>query len=207
VTLSDFLAKASISPFTANLSRIETQISEAQSDLDRKRSVLESLLTGDVDLDSLEIRKADEALAAAERRVKNLRHAQTTNQTRLAQQQADQERTEKQARWQNAVKVAETRHEHISQKLAKSAEAFAKDYVEALRLTNELYEALPAMPDPTAAMIDKTLVETAVRKELLRRDVDFAFSWPWGKVNLPEFLEPFNGALSVIRNWAERAKD
>jgi hypothetical protein len=124
------------------------------------------------------------------------------------QQKADEAaRAEHAARWNTAVRVAEKRHEHISQKLAKSAAAFASDYVEAIRLTEELYVALPAMPDPTAAMLDKTLVEVAVRKELLRRDVDFAFSWPWGKPSLPEFLEPFSGALDVVRSWASRAKE
>jgi hypothetical protein len=208
MALSDFLARATINPLSASISRLQNQITDAESDLDRKRAALDSLLGADgASIDGPQVVKADEAVAAAERRVKNLNRMLTNSQTRLAAQQADTERAEKIAKWQNAVKVAEKRHDHISQKLARSAEAFAKDYVEALALTNELYAALPAMPDPTAAMVDKSLVEIAVRKELLRRGASFAFHWPWGTVSLPEFVGQFSGALDVVRDWAERAKD
>jgi hypothetical protein len=208
MALSDFLARATINPLSASISRLENQIAEAQADLCRKQAALDSLLSADgVSIDGPQVVKADEAVAAAERRVKNLNRMLTNSQSKLAAQQADQERAEKLAKWQNAVKVAEKRHEHISQKLAKSAEAFAKDYVEALALTNELYAALPAMPDPTAALIDNTLIEIAVRKELQRLDVGFAAITPWGKASIPEFLPQFAGALEVIKSWPTRVKE
>lgn len=201
MALSDLISRVSINPLASSTSRLEAQLSEAETNLSNKRAALDALLTAG-EIDTPNVSKADDACAAAERKVRNLRLALSAAQSKLATQQAETERSERRARWQGVVTAAERRHESIL-KLARSAEAFAQDYVRALELNNELYAALPAqMPDPDAALLHKNLIEISVRKELLRRGVSFAFDWPWGVASLPEFTAQFDQALDVIKGWA-----
>ncbi len=108
------------------------------------------------------------------------------------------------AQWDKAVKLADARAAAAA-KVARSAAEFAADYTNLLRLTGDLTGALPDTPDPDAAWLRASQVETSVRKELIRLDVDWAMQWAWGKPALGEFLEPFRGAVTVVQRWRDAA--
>jgi len=52
-----------------------------------------------------------------------------------------------------------------------------------------------------------THIETAARKDLFRRGLDWAFQWSWGKPSLPEFMPQFEGAEQLIHDQAGSALD
>jgi hypothetical protein len=210
MALSDLIARVTINPLAASLSRLESQISEADADFQRKASALEALLVDAAvegkPMDSQEIRKSEESADQAQHRVSNLRRALATARARQSAAQADQERAEKAAHWQKTIKAAETRHVAI-QRLEKSMATFAADYTAVLESNDTLKNMLPPSHDAFAILSDRPSLETALRKELVRLGLRWSLGWPWPAADLPSLTPQFDGALSVIRNLAERAKD
>ena len=145
------------------------------------------------DIDRLAQRRKDleEALLAAQAREKA---------ARLAAMDADKGKA-----WKRAVDLASKRNDHIA-KLEKSLAQFAADYIEALRINDELVGSLPKNPDSHAAITDRFVLETALRRELTRNGLAWAFTWPYGVSTLPELMPQFEGALHVVSQWAEANK-
>ncbi|OIT11703.1 hypothetical protein BL241_11560 [Ralstonia solanacearum] len=188
------------------MARLEAQLTEAEADLSRHRSEHETLLADaaldEQPLDASAIKKARDAAALDSERVSAVRAALATARARLSAAQQQESRAELAARWDKAVGVAAERHV-IAQRLAKSAEQFAADYAALIEANSKLYAALPgSAPDPEAALMHNTLLETAVRMHLLKSGAGWAFSWPYGTVSLPDFREQNASALQVVRSWA-----
>jgi hypothetical protein len=178
-------------------SRLEAQLTEAEKDLQTKRLALNNLLI-ESGADGPAAAKASDAVDSAERRVKHLQGALAAAQERQRVSEVQTKQDAKRAAWQGAVKAAEERHAAIMT-LAKSMAAFAADYNAVLKINEALLAALPENCDAYANMTDRWSLETALRKELVRLGLDFAFSWPYGAVSLPPLLPQFDGALNVIK--------
>jgi hypothetical protein len=106
-------------------------------------------------------------------------------------------------RWAKAEALANARSA-CAARLAKSMEAFAADYIAFLEVTSDLTAALPGSVDHDAAVLTEPLLETAVRKELQRLGLAWAFSWPWGIVSIPPFTPQFE-VKDLIRQWRDSA--
>ncbi|UQY83671.1 hypothetical protein [Ralstonia pseudosolanacearum] len=188
----------------AAVTRLDAQLTEAEGELSRRRSEHETLLADaaldDRPLDGSAIKKARDDAALAAERITALRAALATAKARLTAAQQQETRAQLAKRWDAAIAQAERRSKHLT-KLEASMAAFAADYTEALKLTDDLRAALPANPDPIGAMVDRMAFETALRKELHRLGLAWAFQWPYGAVSLPEFMPQFLGAVEVVRAW------
>lgn len=110
------------------------------------------------------------------------------------------------ASWKRAVALAEDRT-RSAERLAEVSAKFASAYMEFLKVTADLTDALPRNLDRDAAILPRPSMDEAIRKELLRLGVDWAYSWPWGRVSLPEFLPRFRDAEGLVKTWAESALD
>jgi len=199
LSTSDRLAEA--------VSRLSAQLDSAQVDADNARTAHESSLV-DHALDSSAVddktlAKLKTAADGCRDRVASLEGALTTARARLSAAQAANDREEHRERWRAAIAVSAMKLD-AEKRLAKSAKAFAEDYRHVLALNGEFYQAAPAIPDPEAAMAHATIIETAVRKELLRHGVPWAFSWPYGTVSLPEFLPQCEAAHELVKRWAPK---
>jgi hypothetical protein len=194
---------------TATVQKIAARHAAALADADIKRKALDTLiaeraLAGDP-LDVPDVaKKRQEALEAREI-AGAFEGALATAKAQQAAVQVKESRAAHVQRWANAERVAEKRHAHLTKKLHASLTQFATDYAEALKLNADLHHALPANPDPDAAMTHATLIETAVRKELLKQGLPWCFSWPYGVVSLPDFAHQFDDALEIVRRWAPKA--
>lgn len=194
--LSDLISRIAANVTPSNIPKLESRLTEATADRNIKRAALDAMLAGDKD--GAEVMRAEDALTAVERRVLNLKSALNTAQAKEAAQQVAAERDAQRAKWAGVVKLAEDRHAAI-ERLAKSMAAFAADYSAVLKNNESLLASLPANHDSYAALTDRMALETALRKELVRRGLSWCFSWPYGAATLPELLPQFDGALNVIR--------
>lgn len=194
---SDVIIRATANATGSKLQKLETRLAAAEAELLNKQAALNALLTADED--GRPVMEAEDALAAAERRCRNLRGALATAQAKQATQQAEAEQDAKRAAWQAAVRAAEARHAAI-ERLAKSMAAFGADYNAVLKTNEALRAALPANGDDIANMTDRATIETVLRKELVRVGLPWCFSWPYGPATLPELMPQFEGALNVIRS-------
>jgi hypothetical protein len=210
MALSDLISRVTVNPLAASLSRLENQIADADVDFQRKAAAHEALLVDAAiegkPMDTQDIRRAEDLADLAQRRVSNLRKALATAKARQSAAQADTERAERLAHWKKTVQAAEAKHAAV-QRLEKSMAAFAADYVNVLKLNDVLRGLLPPSHDSGAALTDRALLETVLRKELVRLGLSWCFSWPWAVVDLPHLAPQSDGALSVVRRLAERTKD
>ena len=148
--------------------------------------------------------KAEKALTLAKRDADKAAAALRAVDARQAKTAAGSERAALAEQWRKSETLTEARVA-AANRLARSMKEFASDYNTLLRLTGDITAVLPKAPDMDAAWLRASQVETSVRKELLRLDVDWAYSWPWGKVSLTDFVEPFKGAVSVVKRWRDSA--
>jgi hypothetical protein len=195
--LTDLISRITANVTASNIPKLEERLAGAEADLQTKRASLNALLV-DGDTDSPAAIKAEDAFAAAERRVRNLQGALAAAQERQRTSEVENEREAKRAAWQAAVNAAEDRHTAV-EKLAASMSQFAADYQAALQANADLVAALPANPDNVANLTDRFALETCLRKELVRLGIHFAFVWPYGAATLPPLLPQFEGALEVVR--------
>jgi hypothetical protein len=194
--LADLISRIATNVQGSNVPKLETRLALAIVDRDTKKAALDALLLDDQD--GSQLMKAEDALSGAERRVLNLRSALAAAQTKQVTAQTEADEEAKRAERQKAIALAEDRHKAI-ERLAKTAAVFAAEYNAVLRINSDLLAHLPNH-DSMAALTDRYGLETALRKELVRLDLPWCFSWPYGKVSLPDLLPQFEGALGVIRN-------
>ncbi len=178
-------------------SRLEAQLTEAETALAQKRSTLNALLI-DGQIDGPAAAKAADAVDSAEKRTRNLRSALAAAQEREQAAAVETEREAKRSAWQAAVKAAEARHTAV-EKLAGTMERFASDYLAALQANQALADALPANPDSIGNATDRADFETRLRKELARLGLAFVFPWPFGSVSLPPLMPQFQDILELVR--------
>lgn len=178
-------------------SRLEAQLTEAEGDLHTKRRALNNLII-ESGADDRAVTKLEGDVAAAERRAESLRSALQAAQQKHSVQLADAEREGKRAAWQRAVQLAEQRHAAV-QKLMASMSQFAADYRAVLQANEDLCAALPTNPDRDANLTDRLVLETSLRKELVRLGVRFALAWPYGAATIEPLLPRLEGALEVVR--------
>lgn len=202
-------AKVPTDKLAATIARLTAQHNDAQNEVDALRIKHESLLVQrameDQTLDDALVALSKRDAEAARDKADALTAALATAWAQMRAREAAAHLADQAAAWQHAVDLAASRVQHMA-KLEKSLATFAADYLEALRLNEELVAALPKNPDSQAAVTDRVTLETAMRKELCRRGLSFAFTWPYGVVNLPEFMPQFEGGLHVISQWAEARK-
>lgn len=191
------MLKQLVEAIRPSVSRLESQLTEAEGDLAQKRSALDAMLI-DGQIDGPAAARAADAVDAAERRTRNLRSALQAARERQRAAATGSEQESKRLAWQAAVKAAEARHAAV-EKLAVSMSQFAADYQTTLQANADLLAALPANPDNVANLSDRFVLETALRKELVRLGLPFAFVWPYGAATLPELMPQFDGALAVIK--------
>ena len=93
---------------------------------------------------------------------------------------------------------------------ARLAEDFSAAYLALALATDGLNNAIREVqqnPEVDGLLLWSTHIETAARKDLFRRGLDWAFQWPWGKPSLPEFMPQFEDAEKMIQNQAGSALD
>jgi hypothetical protein len=90
-------------------------------------------------------------------------------------------------------------------RLAQSIRDFAACHEDFLKVNAALTGALPEAPDPDAAFLRGAQVENAIRAEMQRLGVDWAFHWPWGTVSIPSFTPQFEATPDLIRHWRDSA--
>ena len=146
----------------------------------------------------------DEDLSRALREVNKLEKALEAVQARKETSAAAAARAELETKWTQAGVLAAERCA-AAVKFKRSLEAASRDYQAFIQLGSDLTAVLPEAPDLDAAMLRSTDVEIAVKKEMLRVGFDFVFSWPYGKVSLPNFLEPFEATAQLVRQWRDSA--
>jgi hypothetical protein len=192
---------------TAAVAKIAGQLEAVQADADSARIAHESALVDHaIDQQSFD----DKALAklkasddAARDRIASLSGALATARARLSAAQASNARELHRDSWNKAVSTSDMRLEAV-RRLDASTKAFAADYRAAMVMNGELYQALPANPDPDAALTHATIIETLVRKELLRLGVPWAFSWPYGASSIEPMLPQFEASAELVRGWAPK---
>jgi len=107
-------------------------------------------------------------------------------------------------RWAKAQALANARSA-CAARLARSIEDFASCHEAFLKVNADLTAALPEAPDLDAAFLRAIQVENAVRAEIRRLGVEWAHPAPWGVVNLPDFLEPFEATAELVGRWRTAA--
>jgi hypothetical protein len=106
--------------------------------------------------------------------------------------------------WAKAEALANARSA-CAARLAKSIEDFASCHEDFLKVNADLTGALPEAPDLDAAFLRDVQVETAIRMELQRLGVDWAYNWPYGIVSIPPFTPPFEATAALVSRWRESA--
>lgn len=203
MSLVDLLKPAPTPEKTAALrSRLASELLEANNQLEDARNAWIECLADEAEGTggSTATEQAEKALHLAKQVADKAAASMRAVEARQRAAEANSERDALEARWARAERLAESRTKKAAS-LRKSAEAFAADWLSLLELNRELNEALPIKPDPDAGLLWEIHLETAIRMELLRLDVDWAFSWPFGKDSLPAYLPPFEGAQKVIQRW------
>ncbi len=144
--------------------------------------------------------RLDEDLSRALREVSKIEKSLAAVQARQVATTTSAARAVLETKWTQAGVLAAERCAAAA-KFKRSLEAAARDYQAFIQLGSDLTAALPESPDLDAAMLRSTDVEIAVKKEMLRVGFDFVFSWPYGKVSLPNFLEPFAATEQLVKQW------
>jgi hypothetical protein len=144
--------------------------------------------------------KARTAAIASETVADAYRQALQAARARQATADADEQHAAHRARWDDALAIADKRQATL-ERLAAVAAEFASTYTEALKLNSDLVAALPEVPDHDAGQLRFQHIETLVRQELVRLDVSWAFSHPWGKHSLEPMVPQFQRATALIHSW------
>jgi len=193
-----------------DLKKAESTLARLTADRDSAKARLETAsgAWGDALADQEEgngdaalVAKLEKALDAAQRDFFGKDAALKAAQSRLSAAQSAAKKNEHEAEWAKVISASEAR-KAAANELAKSMEAFAGDYIALQEATSALLASLPERPrDIDAALLFPSHIESAVRRELYRLGVNWAFSWPYGKGSLPEFLNQFLGASKVVGQW------
>lgn len=203
MSLVDLLKPANTPEKTAALrSRLASESLEANNQLEDARNAWAECLADEAEGTggSAATEKAEQALQLAKQVADKAAAAVRAVEARQHATEVNSERAALAARWAKAERLAEARTKKAAG-LKKTAETFAADWLSLMDLTQELNDALPLKPDPDAGLLWGSHIESAVRMELLRLGVDWAFPWPFGKVSLPEFMAPFEDTQKVIQGW------
>jgi hypothetical protein len=148
-------------------------------------------------------------LAALSQKVAAAREALAGVDLALAEIAGRKERLEaneqKKARDLRSEEINSREAAHLAKvkKLHLSLVQFAKDYRDVLESNEQRFNSLLTVPDPHAAMIYTASIETAVRQELVRHRLPWAFSWPWGEHELPDFLAKFEPVPALVKRWTD----
>jgi hypothetical protein len=116
--------------------------------------------------------------------------------------EADEKNKARELRKQE-INAREAAHLAKVKKLHASLVAFAADYRDVLESNEQRFNSLVTVPDPDAAMFYTPVIETAVRLELVKHRIPWAFSWPWGDQQLPDFMAKFDGVPAMVKGWTE----
>ena len=106
-------------------------------------------------------------------------------------------------KWAKAVSLAETREKQAAQ-MAQTIEAFATSYHTLQATTAELLgvmsDLIPGGVDD-GALLWPRLVEQAVREELVRLGLPWAFPHPWGRESMHNLLDWFRSTVDAVKQW------
>jgi hypothetical protein len=209
MALSDLIKRATPN----NADKLSDAIARLQTERDAARQALDvaSSNWGDSladeetgDSDTATTIRLEKELNAASQAFKAKDAALTAAKARQVATTTSAARAELETKWTQAGVLAAERCAAAA-KFKRSLEAAARDYQTFIQLGSDLTAALPESPDLDAAMLRSTDVEIAIKKEMLRVGFDFVFSWPYGKVSLPNFLEPFEATAQLVRQWRDSA--
>jgi hypothetical protein len=104
------------------------------------------------------------------------------------------------------INARESAHLAKVKKMHVSLAAFAADYRAVLESNEQRFNSLVTVPDPDAAMLYTALIETATRQEMVKLGLPWAFSWPWGEKELPDFAAKFEAVPALVKVWTETGK-
>jgi len=150
----------------------------------------------------------DAAHLALENAKKAFDRAQSTVEALAARDRADAAKSSTNARIERLAKIEQLAASRTKKAaaLGRVAKEFSDSYLALVASTQELNDAIrevDSQPDIDGLKLWSTHVETAVRAELFRLGIDWAFSWPYGRVSLPEFMPQFAEAEQVLRTWKD----
>jgi len=145
-------------------------------------------------------RELDRAVVEATRK----RAAYGAATARAAKLATETKVNENRVLWDKALSLAEARTE-AAERLAELSEAYAGAYFALVAANHALVEILPRDVDRDAGLLRDPDVEIVVRKDLFRLGIDWAFSWPWGRVSIPELMAPLKDAERCVKQWASAA--
>lgn len=206
MALADLLLKSKTSAADsaqASVDRLTAELREAHEHAETVNTEwAEALLQEDVAASD----RLEKAWQTAQRDLQRKANALKAAKIHLSNAQAEAQVKAITDTW-GSVEAASAARAKAVNNLARSAEVFAADWAALVAATAGLSDALPASAknDPDATLLWPVHIETAVRRELLRLGVDWAFNTPWGKVSIPEFLPQFQGAAEVVDRLKSQA--
>jgi len=184
--------------------RVAVSLAEAIDTLESARSLWSNLSADDEVAGrspSVATVKAAEALTTAKQEVDRLTGVLQTLDNRANALRDKLQRDVAEAQWTKVERLAAARSKKAIT-LSQAAATFAEAYEGMCRATRELHDGVRAVvkePDMDALLLRELSVEGPVRQELLRLGVRWAFSWPWGAQELPEFLPPFLASEDLVK--------
>lgn len=211
MALSDLLiAKSALSASekaTATVAKLVAENDGAMATLEAALNAYGNALAdyADGDGDETNVARLRKALESARIKVDASEVALRTAQERRLSTLAREALANNAQQWDRAIALADDRQKAL-ESLSAVAVTFAKTWQEVVKLNNDLYGALPNAPDMYAAVLNVDQLEIAVRKELLRLGVGWAFSYPWGRETLPPMMDELEAVPSVFRTWRDQHK-
>jgi hypothetical protein len=207
VAFADLLRKALPATTTDPAARLRVVIASAQARADAAHEAWAEATADEQAAGGTNTSRSDEldeSLSRALREVNKITKSLEAVQARQEATAATAARNALEDAWSRAEVLAAERAE-VAARLAKAVAAFSATYLDFMKVNADLTGALPEAPDLDAAFLRDVQVETGIRMELQRLGVDWAFNWPYGKISLPDFLEPFKATPDLIHQWRENA--
>jgi len=152
--------------------------------------------------DSSVAAKAEVDLAKAKREVDRLNASLDSLDERARLSGASAHKETMIEKWVKVESLASARTKKAAH-FARLAEEFSASYLALILATDGLNNAIREVqqnPEVAGLLLWSTHIETAARKDLFRRGLDWAFQWSWGK---PQF----EGAEQLIHDQAGSALD
>lgn len=206
MALSDLIKRA-LPNNTDSIARLNADLAAAQSRADAAHEAWAQATAQEQEAGGTDTSRSDELdedLSRALREVNKITKSLVAVQARQEATAATTARADLEDRWNRAEVLASERAE-VAARLAKSMAAFAETYLDFLAVGAAFNNALPVIPDMDAAILYAQQVENAIRMELRRLGVEWAHPAPWGVVNMPPFLPPFEATPDLIRQWRDSA--
>lgn len=182
-----------------------------QAEADRKAAEEASRAYSNALVDAAEGRTSDpsaiaglrKALHAAQEKARDSETVLAGLQARQRSAEAAESRDRVAKAWDKAVALADKRQAAVRE-LGDTLAKLAGAYVAYQAATAELSTALPAVPDPDAALLRGGAVESAMLTELAKLGLNLGDTTsPSVLHSVPSFMDRFEGLPGVVRAWRD----